>query len=123
MVRNSLLLALVLGLCLLTVPAQEPPLTIGLRWNPVDEATSYRVHYGTEPGVYTMVNNSSNAKEVLINLECVRYYIAVTAVDENRESPYSREVSGYPFTAPNVPCGDDPLAAPSGLVIDSTVVD
>jgi hypothetical protein len=59
---------------------------------PVD---GYRVHYGTQPGVYTTHANAGNVTSWTVqNLQPGTYYFSVTAIKKGHaESAFSNEVS------------------------------
>ncbi len=68
-----------------------------LYWDPVTKppVNGYRVHYGTQSGVYTSHIDTGNVTSWTIqNLQPDTYYFAVTAVKTGHgESAYSNEVS------------------------------
>lgn len=64
--------------------------------NPESIVTGYRVHWGTQPGVYTNTLDVGNVTEVVIEefIEGVTHYSAITAYsDSGEESDYSDEVA------------------------------
>lgn len=70
---------------------------INLAWDPTPGATSYRVYYGTTPGVYTSSITSPTASAKITGLQdCTSHYVAVKAVNIAGESAqFSNEISGW----------------------------
>jgi hypothetical protein len=80
----------------LSVPALAG--TIDLRWNPVPEATGYRVYYGTAAGEYvSSVNIGPGTSGTLSGLQdCREIFLAVKAYNGAGESSeFSNEVRGW----------------------------
>ena len=81
------------------VQAREPghSTQATLYWDPVTQppVDGYRVHYGTQSGVYTSHMDTGNVTSWTIqNLQPDTYFFAVTAVKAGHgESTYSNEVS------------------------------
>lgn len=79
--------------------AREPgnPTQATLYWDPVTKppVDGYRVHYGTQSGVYTSHIDTGNVTSWTVqNLQPDTYYFSVTAVKVGYgESNYSGEVS------------------------------
>lgn len=78
--------------------AREPghPTQATLYWDPVTKppVDGYRVHYGTQSGVYSTQIYAGNVTSWTVqNLAPDTYYFAVTAVKSGYESAYSNEVS------------------------------
>jgi fibronectin type 3 domain-containing protein len=81
-----------------------------ITWNTVSGATSYRVYWGTSPGVTTGSNMLTPTTTPNYGHTGVQggytYYYRVTAVNSNGESPLSAEVSAYvPLALPSAPTG------------------
>jgi hypothetical protein len=55
--------------------------SVDLEWDPVPEATGYRVYYGASAGQYTQTKDVGNrATTTMANLtDCTDYYMAVKA--------------------------------------------
>ena len=73
--------------------------TISLAWDPVSNATGYRVYYGTSSGQYTESYDAGNSTQADLDVggDCTAYYVAVKAYNAQGESAgYSNEVSGWP---------------------------
>ena len=78
-------------------PAQAG--TICLGWDPLQEASGYRIYYGTSPGEYTgwVDVGGATAFDVENLVDCTTYYLAVKAYNQAGESiSFSNEVSGWP---------------------------
>ena len=78
--------------------AREPgnPTQATLYWDPVTKppVDGYRIHYGTQSGVYSTQIYAGNVTSWTVqNLAPATYYFAVTAVKAGYESAYSNEVS------------------------------
>ena len=71
---------------------------INLAWDATPGATSYRVYYGTSPGVYSASITTSSASAKISGLQdCTPHYVAVKALNSAGESAiFSNEVSGWP---------------------------
>jgi fibronectin type 3 domain-containing protein len=84
------------------VYASVGPNAIGITWTPPAGAASYNIYYGTAPGVTkqgTKINVPFVTNWYIINsglANGTKYYLAMTAVDANGESPLSVEVSATP---------------------------
>ncbi|HEV2692547.1 MAG TPA: hypothetical protein VG347_06585 [Verrucomicrobiae bacterium] len=81
--------------------------TVGLTWNAVSTAASYKVLRGTTSGIY-LVTNTVTTNSYVDNTAVggTQYYYAVQAVNGSGTSPVSLEVSALPTVAlPNVPAG------------------
>jgi fibronectin type 3 domain-containing protein len=74
-------------------------------WNPVSKATFYQIYWGTASGAYTDSITTSSSEEVIGGLRPeVKYYVAVTALDdEGRESDYSNEINAIPYASTSDP--------------------
>ena len=71
---------------------------INLAWDATPGATSYRVYYGTSPGVYgASITTSSTTAKITGLQDCSPHYVAVKALNGAGESAqFSNEVSGWP---------------------------
>lgn len=71
-----------------------------LRWNQVEKADSYSVHYGTEPGVYTetvTATKDTHGNFVVPGLtNGTTYYFVISSTVNGVESGYSNEASATP---------------------------
>ena len=75
---------------------------VHILWDPVEDATGYKVHLGTEPTVYVRTVDIRNVTKLKIRkLENGKtYYLALTAYNEDGvESGYSDEVSAVPVNS------------------------
>ena len=72
--------------------------TIGLSWNPSVGASGYRVHYGPNPGQYTITVDAGNVTQVILQgpPDCADSFFAVTAYNAAGESEFSTEISSWP---------------------------
>lgn len=91
----------------------------GLVWDPVTNATDYKVYWGTSPGAYTgnaLVGNALPSYRVTISTSGL-YYFVVSAMFGSTESDKSNEVS-YLVTSPGVlpagPTGPEGPIGPQG---------
>jgi PKD repeat protein len=68
---------------------------VKLAWDPVANATGYRVHYGTSSGGYSSSVDAQAQTAVTVSglTDGVRYYFAVKAYDSTTTSNFSTEVS------------------------------
>lgn len=81
--------------------ANAPPsgASVQVSWDAVSGATSYRVYYGTNTGLYDQAFGSGinvgNVTTYTINglSPGVTYYIAVTASDGSNESDFGNEIT------------------------------
>ena len=75
--------------------------------NPEPDVIGYRLHYGTQSGVYSTILDIGNyVSETLTNLQAGNtYYVTVTAYNSVGESGYSNEVS---ITTPSNPPSGTP---------------
>jgi YD repeat-containing protein len=66
-----------------------------LNWSTVAEATTYKIYYGTVPGVYGAPVNAGNVTQFTVTGldDGTVYYFAVTAVNSTQESSKSNEQS------------------------------
>lgn len=88
--------------------------TISVSWDPVPNASGYRVYYGTESGHYDTFKDVGQATEGMLTQlpNCTRHYVAVKAYNGAGESAqFSNEVSGLPRPKIN---SHEPLAAMQG---------
>jgi hypothetical protein len=72
---------------------------IHVRWDPVPQATGYRVYYGTQSGQYTGSLTVGNTTSTVIGglADCVTWHLAVKAYNATGESPsFSNEITGWP---------------------------
>jgi O-glycosyl hydrolase len=113
---------------------QKPQLTkvtagynkLYVEYNPIEGATSYNVKYGTAPGNYTkVVNNVTDASYLISGLDNgKKYYVAVSALVNGKESVNSNELAESPVSPANsnllyyVNCGD---ASPNILENDEVL--
>jgi fibronectin type 3 domain-containing protein len=94
-----------------------------LAWDPVANATGYRLYYGTSSGNHSSSVDAKNQTIVTMSglTDGVRYYFVVTAYDSTTTSNFSNEVSGVvpASSATSSPFGVDttPPAQPQGLRI------
>lgn len=98
---SSILMSVTLGLWLLcilillifgftkAVKAAE----VTLQWNPVTEATGYKIYHGNASRVYGIPDDVLAATTYTLTLGPGEYYFAVTAYNNYGESGYSEEVS------------------------------
>lgn len=72
--------------------------SLSLNWTPVPSAISYSIYYGTTPGEYQYVINTSSRPLVINDLNNGQsYYFAVTAHSQSgAESAYSKEIKAIP---------------------------
>jgi len=79
--------------------AREPghSTQVTLYWDPVTKppVDGYRVHYGTQSGVYTAHANAGNVTSwTVTNLQPGTYYFSVTSIKKGHgESAFSNELS------------------------------
>jgi hypothetical protein len=95
--RRTWLLVLLLALIVALAAPPAPAGTISLAWNPVAEATGYRVHYGTSPGQYDRVLDVGNSTAATVGglADCTQYHLAVMAYAGDKESDgFSAEIQG-----------------------------
>ena len=85
---------------------------VQLRWDAHPDEVQFRLHWGTESGVYTQHTEvGTNLTATIVGLTSGRtYFFAATAYNDFAESDYSNEVT-Y----------DHILAAPSTLRVEATV--
>ena len=92
-----------------------------LAWDPVTNATGYRLHYGTSSGNYPSSIDAQNSTSVTVPglTDGARYFFAVKAYNSTTTSGFSNEVSGV---APASSAGSNPFtpdttppARPQGL--------
>ena len=95
-----------------------------LAWDPVTDATGYRLHYGTvtgkNTGTYTTSIDVQNNTTVTVPglTDGTRYFFAVKAYNVTTTSDFSNEVDGVPATSPSpFPPDTTPPAQPQGLRI------
>lgn len=106
---KRLLLALVLVFSLATtVQAAD----VSFSWTPNESnTTGYKIHYGTESGVYTQTVDVGMPEGDMIGTvteipEGIQYFYAATAYNPTEESEYSEEVTyTVPWGTPGVPQG------------------
>ena len=72
---------------------------ITVQWNNVAGAQGYRVHYGTQSGVYTASIDAGSAQQMIVSglTNETPYYIALNAYDATGETALSSEVSATPM--------------------------
>ena len=95
--RSMILLVVLLALIVAVAAPVAKAGTISMGWNPVAEASGYRIHYGTAPGQYDYVLDVGNTTETTLQglEDCVEYYLAVMAYDDGKESDgFSAEIRG-----------------------------
>src|SRR5215510_7974922 len=104
----------------LAVSADSLAGQVRLAWDPVTEATGYRLHYGTSSGNYPSSIDTSNNTSVTVPglTDGTRYFFAVKAYNNNTTSGFSNEVSGVVAPSPS-PFSPDTTAPaqPQGLRI------
>jgi hypothetical protein len=105
----------------LTVSGNSLAGQLKLAWDPVANATGYRLHYGTSSGNYPSSIDAQNSTSVVVPglTDGARYFFAVKAYDATTTSGFSNEVSGV---APASSAGSNPFtpdttppARPQGL--------
>lgn len=72
---------------------------INLTWDPVSNATGYRVYYGSASGQYSRTFDAGNSTQAILTGldDCSTWYVAVKAYNPAGESAqYSNEVTGWP---------------------------
>jgi len=72
---------------------------ISLAWDPVPEASGYRIYYGSSSGQYTNSYDAGNRTraDLEVDTDCSTYYVAVKAYNSLGESEqFSNEISGWP---------------------------
>jgi hypothetical protein len=72
--------------------------TIGLRWDPAQNAAGYRIYYGQSAGQYSNSVDVGNVVEAeIVGLDdCTTYYLAVKAYNTAGESTdFSNEIAGW----------------------------
>jgi Fibronectin type III domain len=115
------MLALLVGL--VVVSGKSFAGQLKLAWDPVANATGYRLYYGTSSGNYSSSVDAQNQTIVTVSglTDGARYYLAVKAYDSTTTSNFSNEVSGVvpASSATSSPFGVDttPPAQPQGLRI------
>ena len=85
-------------LCWAAIAAAEP-ITLAWSANTEPDIASYKVYWGTSPGVYPNSLNVGNVTQVTIGglNPALNYYFVITAIDtSNNESAFSVERSGRP---------------------------
>jgi hypothetical protein len=86
-------LCLVVPLLFLFVSSASA-VVINLAWDPGDDASGYKIHYGKTSGTYTKHVNVGNTTSYPLDLPMGKWYIALTAYDAyGNESDFSDEVS------------------------------
>jgi hypothetical protein len=76
--------------------------SIGLSWDPVPNATGYKVYYGPSQGNYTGSVNVGQVTQATVSTltDCADWHLAVKAYNNNGESPtFSNEIVGWPRPA------------------------
>ena len=87
---NKIFVAIVL---VTLFPAISYTATATLFWNPVPDATGYKMYYGTASHMYETPVDVGNATTGVLTLDPGDYFFAVTAYNDHGESGYSVEVS------------------------------
>ena len=104
----------------LAVSADSLAGQVKLAWDPVTDATGYRLHYGTSSGNYSSSIDTSNNTSVTVPglTDGARYFFAVKAYNNTTTSGFSNEVSGVVAPSPS-PFSPDTTAPaqPQGLRI------
>jgi hypothetical protein len=92
---------------------------VNLAWDPVANATGYRLHYGTTSGSYPSSVDAKNQTTVTVFglTDGTRYYFAVKAYNTTTTSAFSNEVSAVPASSPSPFPDTTPPARPQGLRI------
>jgi hypothetical protein len=96
---------------------------VKLAWDPVANATGYRLHYGTSSGSYSSSVDAQSQTTVTVSglTDGVRYYFVVTAYNSTTTSNFSNEVSAVVPTSTAAsnpfPADTTPPARPQGLRI------
>lgn len=104
-------LALIIGICLLSILAQAASIQVTWDANTESDLAGYKVYYGTAPGQYgAPVTVTTPSYTFQGATDKTTYYVAVSAIDTSgNESALSDEVSIY---VPDV----TPPAKPTGLL-------
>ena len=104
----------------LAVSADSLAGQVKLAWDPVTDATGYRLHYGTSSGNYSSSIDTSNNTSVTVPglTDGARYFFAVKSYNTTTTSAFSNEVSGVVAPSPS-PFSPDTTAPaqPQGLRI------
>ena len=103
--------ALLAAVCAAPGPAAG---TVDLRWDPVPQATGYRIYYGASSGQYAAARDVGNVTAATLDglADCTTHYMAVKAYNGAGESAeFSNEVSGWPRPRITTP---SPAAARQG---------
>ena len=119
-------IAFVLAICAFTFPARAAAQDIRLAWDAPSDATvsGYRVHVGTQPGVYTQTFDVSVADTTFTfttGVPGTTYYFAVKSFNaSNVTSAFSNEVSAH-INAPPVLASIANRTAPLGTALSFDV--
>ncbi len=97
MASRTLVGSLTVAAALLALAPAALAGSIELEWDPSDTATSYTVHYGTNPTTYTNSQGVGNTTRATVNglPDCETLYFAVTASNIAGTSGYSNEVGSW----------------------------
>ena len=113
------MLGLLVGLVVVSGKSFAGPLK--LAWDPVANATGYRLYYGTSSGNYSSSVDAQNQTIVTVSglTDGARYYFAVKAYNGSTTSNFSNEASGVvpASSATSSPFDTTPPAQPQGLRI------
>ena len=94
---------------------------VRLAWDPVANATGYRLHYGTSSGNYSLNIDAKNQTSITVFglTDGARYYFAVKAYNTTTTSDFSNQVSTVVTASSPSPFPADttPPARPQGLRI------
>lgn len=118
--RWPLVRVLALLIPLLAASGNSAAGNVNLAWDPVANATGYRLHYGTSSGNYSSSVDAKNQTTVTVFglTDGTTYFFAVKAYNSATTSNFSNEVSAVPASSPNPFPGDTtPPAQPQGLHI------
>ena len=104
---KSWLLAIVFGIILIFLPGLIWAADVTLQWNPVEEATGYKVYHGQASGDYLMPSDAGmETTRTLVDIADGHWYFAVTAYNDYGESGYSEEVDATIVTGTVPPLPD-----------------
>lgn len=120
MMVKRLLTSVLLLIVLLAAPGVANAGWVALAWDensPADEVTGYKIHWGTQTGVYPNTEDVGNVTRCFIASlpDGVTLYFVATAYNKYAESEYSNEVSG--IANPDPPPAAGVPTIPTNLII------